>query len=248
METKAFTAEVKSVEGRTVAGIASVFGNVDSYGDVVARGAFKKTIKERHEAKGAIKFLWQHDFWSPPIAKITGLREVGKSELPDKLRELDYVTGGLEVTREYLDTERGNEVLQGIMSGAITEMSFAFDTVKSDMEERSSDEDGKTYNVRVIKEVKLYETSDVLWGANDLTVASKATDYKWQFLLRDIEQLLAVSTVVDAAHLKLLNEKILSRIQTLEKEAEPGAAPLTATTAQRIQAAKLRLAALEFGE
>lgn len=247
MEHKAFTAEVKSIEGRTVVGIASVFGNVDSYGDVVAKGAFKKTIKERHEAKGAIKFLWQHDFWSPPIAKIVSLREVGKSELPDKLRELDYVTGGLEVTREYLDTERGNEVLKGIVSGAITEMSFAFDTVKSDIEERQSDEDGKTYNVRVIKEVKLYETSDVLWGANDLTVASKASDYKWQFLLRDIERLLDVSTVVDMEHLKSLSERLLIRIQALQEEAEPEAIPLTATTAQRIQAAKLRLAALEFG-
>jgi phage head maturation protease len=42
--------EVKNDPGTTdgiVAGYGSIFGNIDSYGDVVAPGAFKKTIRPR---------------------------------------------------------------------------------------------------------------------------------------------------------------------------------------------------------
>lgn len=150
-------------DGRLVVGMASIFGNVDSGGDIVHAGAFKKTLKERQQR---VKHLWMHDPYLPPVAAITDLREVGEEELPEKVRDLyPEATGGLQVTREYLDTERGNEILEGIKAGAITEMSFAYDLVKWDF-----DEDEEVNNLR---ELRLWDTSDVTWGMNAATVAGK---------------------------------------------------------------------------
>jgi uncharacterized protein len=40
--------EIKADSGNTgiITGYGSVFGNIDSYGDIVAKGAFKKTIAD----------------------------------------------------------------------------------------------------------------------------------------------------------------------------------------------------------
>ena len=172
MEYKSFPSVVKAIEGRRVTGIASVFGNIDSYSDIVHNGSFKKTIKER---RSRFRHMWQHDFYSPPIAKITNIQEIGKEDLPDQLRKIDEVTGGLEVEREYLTSQRADEVFQGIVAGALNEMSFAFEPTKYDYEEFSKERNGKTstFLVRHIREVRLWETSDVNWGANPLTVGSK---------------------------------------------------------------------------
>lgn len=156
---------VKKIDGRTVTGIFSVFGNIDSYGDIVMPGAFAKTFAER----GAkMVHLWQHDFSSPPTAIIRSLREIGRDELPqDVLSQFPEALGGAEVTREYLDTPRGNEVLAAIQAGSPLQMSFAYDPVKFDFGEQGD------RHVRYLRELRGYETSDVLWGANDATVAAK---------------------------------------------------------------------------
>jgi HK97 family phage prohead protease len=52
--------------GRTRAGIASVFGNVDAVGDRVMPGAFAKTIAEGAKR---CKHLWNHSYQHPPIAR-----------------------------------------------------------------------------------------------------------------------------------------------------------------------------------
>jgi len=45
-------------------GYASVFGNEDSYGDIIEPGAFAKTLKE-HGDDNPIPILWQHDTYAP---------------------------------------------------------------------------------------------------------------------------------------------------------------------------------------
>lgn len=184
MEYKATPTFVKDISGRTVVGIASVFGNVDSYGDIVQKGAFKKTIQENAKR---IRHLWLHDPFQPPTAAIRGLQEVGRSALPDEvLTQFPDATGGLEVAREYLKTPRGDEIFEGIQSGALNEMSFAYDVIKSQFR-AIADADGNDRQIRLLNELKLYETSDVLWGANAATVASKSLDFR----LNQLERLLA---------------------------------------------------------
>lgn len=175
---------IKSIDGRTVTGIASVFGNLDSYNDRIWPGAFTKTISERGSK---VYHLWQHSMDQPAIAIIRSLREVGRTELPQAVLDAaPDATGGLEVTREYLDTPRANEVLLGLQAGITYEMSFAFDPIRYDFEE---DENNSYWGaIRNLREVRLYETSDVLWGANAATVASKMP---LDLLLRQVAGILA---------------------------------------------------------
>lgn len=170
-ETKASPSFTKEIEDRTVTGILAVTGNIDAGADIIKRGAFKKTVTEN---KKRIRHLWQHDFFSPPVAHIEDIREVGKAELPKPLKEeFPTAKGGLLVARTYLDTERGNEVLAGIKAGAINEGSIGFDAIKYDFE-TIEEGDKKGLLIRNLSEVRLWDTSDVNWGMNEATVASKA--------------------------------------------------------------------------
>lgn len=165
MEYKALSSEYKLIEDRTVTGLAAVFGNVDSGGDRILPGAFRKTLKE---GARRIRHLWMHNPYEPPTAALKELREVGADELPDETQKAyPEATGGLLVVREYLDTPRGNEILAGIKAGAINEMSFGYDAIKADFD----DEPGQ--KVRNLRELRLWDTSDVTWGMNAATVAAK---------------------------------------------------------------------------
>lgn len=169
MEYKSFVQQVKQIEGRIVTGFAAIFGNVDSGGDRTWKGAFKKTLKERRDR---VQHLWQHDLMSPPTAVIHELEEVDKKELPSELLEkFPDATGGLRVVREYLNTTRGNEIFEGLTKGAIKEMSFGYDPIKWDFEGDATK--GDTI-VRNLRECRLWDTSDVNWGMNEATIASKS--------------------------------------------------------------------------
>ena len=62
----------KEDDGRlTITGYGAYFNNIDSYGDIIERGAFTKTLAER---KGRIAFCYQHDIWNP-IGKIEEIYE-----------------------------------------------------------------------------------------------------------------------------------------------------------------------------
>lgn len=167
-ELKAAPHYVKAINGRTVTGIFSVFGNRDSYDDIIYAGSFLKTIRERGSK---ILHLWQHDTDEPPIARVESLREIGRAELPQSV-QLEYpdATGGCEVTRTYLETPRANEVFTNLKAEVPLQMSFMFEMVK--WESIEDDESNWGYT-RHIRELRLWETSDVNWGANPATIASK---------------------------------------------------------------------------
>lgn len=146
-----------------------MFGNVDSGGDRIVNGAFQKTITENGTRR--VKHLWNHDFSTPPIASITELKEVGRDELPPEV--LDYApeaTGGLMVARKYYEkNDLADWVLQAIDNGDVAEMSFGFDILRS--EDVKEDFDGREVQIRELKELRLFDTSDVNWGMNAATVA-----------------------------------------------------------------------------
>lgn len=62
-KTKNIGFDVKAVDAATgtFSGYCSVFGNVDSYGDVVMPGAFKDTIQAWTDRGKMPPILWQHD-------------------------------------------------------------------------------------------------------------------------------------------------------------------------------------------
>jgi HK97 family phage prohead protease len=223
-EYKSLQLEVKDIgdDGRTVTGFAAIMGNIDAGGDRLFKGAFKKTLRDNG---GRVKHLWQHDMSQPPIAAVKELREVGRDELPEGVQKVyPEATGGLMVVRKYLETPRGDEILAGIVSGAISEMSFAYDALRYDFEEvKGDDEPGIT--VRNLKEVRLWETSDVVWGMNAATVASKTEDFRLGQLEEALTSLKA-GRVLSAANLTRLKEAlavlsdILLAAEPREDEAE----------------------------
>lgn len=154
-------------DNREVEGLAAVVGNVDDVGDVLHPGAFTKTLQE---SKSRVKHLWQHDANNPPTAIILDLREIkGREGLPGEVKSaFPDATGGLLVKRRYLDTPRGLEIFAGVQSKAISEMSIGYMATKKSY--------GTVGNVQVrnLHEIRLMETSDVLWGANPATLASKS--------------------------------------------------------------------------
>lgn len=271
MQTKMM--EMKAIiEGRVVTGLASVFGNVDSYGDVMHPGAFRKTIREGTKR---VKHLWMHDYSTPPTAVIHELREVGPEELPGEVLErFPEAKGGLVVVREYLETPRAEEIFQGIRAGAINEMSFAYDALKWDEEEREEKvswsagregsagqedegtrgqgdgeggrESKKRVKVRNLREVRLWDTSDVTWGANEATVASKADGLERSHIE------LAITSLQDALSIKVERSagkageimKALKILNEMLRSAEPGVeidAALTEAVLRRLRSADIDL-------
>lgn len=223
MEYKALQLDVKDIgeDGRTVTGFAAVFGNIDSGYDRLFKGAFKKTLKE---SGNRVKHLWQHDMALPPIATVKELREVGRDELPgDVQKAYPEATGGLLVVRKYLDTPRGNEILEGLKNGAISEMSFAYDPLKYDFEELKGDDAPTPTTVRNLREVRLWETSDVVWGMNAATVASKSDEYRiaqLEGMVKRLDNNVKAGRVLSAANLNRLKDA-LDVLQRILLAAEP---------------------------
>jgi phage head maturation protease len=165
-EYKQLSHATKAIDGRTVVGIVAVHGNIDEGGDKSWPGSFADpTVDGRDRAV----FLWMHDPSMPPTAAINYVKEVRAAGLPDSVKAYaPDATGGVEISRTYLDTPRGNEILAGLQAGAIHEMSYAYTPLQYDFEEL----DGRT--IRNLRKVEIFDYSDVAWGMNPATVGSKA--------------------------------------------------------------------------
>jgi HK97 family phage prohead protease len=176
IELKSLPSYNVKVDGnnREVAGIFAVHGNLDSYRDVSHPGSFTKTINER---ASRVKFLWNHDFMGgPPTAKIIGIKEIIAEDLPQQVRDLaPGATGGVEVRREYMENSRAEEVYEAVVKGASDEMSYAYEAVRVETE-RADDEPP----IRHLREVKLFEISDVIFGANPATSGMKQNGFAEQ--------------------------------------------------------------------
>lgn len=170
VEYKALPQFTMGVDGRTVTGCFCVHGNVDdgdgwtSRGDRSHPGLFGDfTVNGRKRAV----FLWQHRMGEPPIATIDKLFEIERADLPAPVRlYAPDATGGVGVTRTYLETPRGDEVLAGLKAGAIAEMSYAYDPKRWDYEEEDA-----ALPIRNIYTADLIDVSDVNLGMNPATSA-----------------------------------------------------------------------------
>jgi len=149
IKSSRFKLEKADDEQLTFSGYASVFGNKDSYGDIVEKGAFTKTIGEN---KSRIKVLWQHNVYEP----------IG---IPISISENEK---GLFTETKISKTDFGMKAYQLIKDGVITEMSIGYDPIK--------EEYNKDTKINSIKELKLWEYSVVTFGANDLAQITGKSD------------------------------------------------------------------------
>ena len=132
---------------------ASVFGNVDSYGDVVVKGAFTNTLADWRQRKDRkIPLLYGHNMHDPNM-NIGVILEAEEDER------------GLKVLAQFDDDDTAQKVYRLVKAGRVAELSFAFDTVKS---ARLEDPD-RPDAFRELQELKLYEVSVVPIGANSET-------------------------------------------------------------------------------
>lgn len=171
----AYLVKADTEQGITVV-IANVFGIVDDGDDLIPNGAFTKTISERWNR---IRRLDQHrmDSVMRVIGKLLAIREVGRDELPaEVLQEYPEATGGLEVTTQYLmDTPEGLGAFRRVASGAVNEYSIGFDLVDRP-EYRKMMWRGREINVRVLKQLRLWEVSDVIFGMNPATTTTSVKE------------------------------------------------------------------------
>jgi len=131
-----------------IEGYASVFGNVDSYYEIVDKGAFTEFLaKYPKDAKTGVprfpKLVFGHD-WMEPLGPTLEARE-------DEI--------GLYVKGELLkDVKRAQEVYALIKSGAMTDLSFGFRVLEDEFDHETG--------YRHLKKIDIFEWSPVLVGAN----------------------------------------------------------------------------------
>lgn len=158
--------------------VVSVFGILDGGGDVIENGAFTKTIVERGRK---VRVLDAHNSWSlmDVIGKPLEMREIGREELPPQvLEKYPEATGGLLTKTQFLmDTPEGAGAFARIKADAVNEYSIGYETLTSTYREITAP-DGKKVNARILKEIRLWEYSPVVWGMNPATATVGAKSAK----------------------------------------------------------------------
>lgn len=157
----------------TFVGYASTFGNVDSYGDTIVKGAYVETLVKN----GMPRMFFNHQADSVPIGKWV------------EAHEDDY---GLKLRGEFTPGNAlAQEVRAALKHGTLDSMSIGYSLKKGDFEE--------TKTGRLIKKVaRLAETSIVTFPADKFARVDMASvkSIDFEALLpeckteRDIERLL----------------------------------------------------------
>ena len=144
---KSFDLELKDVDAKSgiVTGYFSAFGMVDSDGDIMMPGAFKRSINDwGPDGKGRIKHLLNHNPAQP----------LGK---PLVLKEDSF---GLYYESKVGTHQLGKDFIKMVESGLIGEHSIGFRT----LQEQKSDLGNE------LRDVMLFEGSSLTaWGANENT-------------------------------------------------------------------------------
>ncbi len=158
--------------------IVSVFGNVDSWGDVVAHGAFTDTIAAWKASPNSLPVLWSHRMDDPTfnIGEVLDVAELapGAPEIPDWVDQAVKDGGGLWV-KGRIDTGDdaspiAKQALRLLKARRVTQFSYAYDEIDSGWAKVDGAE------VWELRKLKLYEVSPTQIGANELTelLAAKA--------------------------------------------------------------------------
>lgn len=137
--------EIKSVSSSGVfAGYGSVYGVVDQGDDIVAGGAFTKSLASWAQKGRMPALLWQHNT-RQPIGAYTKMVEDERGL---------YVEGQLA-----LKTQLGAEAYELMKMGALSGLSIGFKSNDDTFDQKSG--------IRTIKQGDLYEVSVVTFPMND---------------------------------------------------------------------------------
>lgn len=144
-----------SIDTMTFSGYGAYFGNVDSHGDVIAKGAFKKTLSAIKKSGNWPPMLLQHGGWG------MGTEDMMPVGIWTEMAEDD---NGLYIKGRLADTDRGREtygLLKMEPRPAITGLSIGYQAV--DVSFGTKPDEPR----RTIKQIDLFEISLVTFPAND---------------------------------------------------------------------------------
>ncbi len=143
LEVREFRLTVKAGADGAVEGYGSVFGNPDFWDDIMAAGAFVKSLADHKTAGTMPAMLWQHNS-DEPIGVWTEMAEDAN---------------GLRVKGQLaLNTTRGKEAYELAKMGALNGLSVGFITKQFEYDTET--------DVRTITEADLWEVSLVTFPAN----------------------------------------------------------------------------------
>lgn len=154
MERKQFEVSIKEAgeqdgEHYIIAYASTFHKDPDSYGDIVAPGAFKGTLERWKESGNPIPLLYGHRM-DDPLYNIGHITEAEEDETGLKVR------GVFDTS-----TERGAYAAKLAAESRLTKLSFAYDVLDA---ARVTLEDGTKANE--LRELELYEVSLVVVPAN----------------------------------------------------------------------------------
>lgn len=195
IETKSVGFESLSVESKSEGGVlnikgyASIFGNIDSYGDIIHKGAYESTLSEQGSR---VKFCYNHN-----LEQVCG-----------KINEIKEDNNGLYIDVDILPTSIGKDVAVLMEAKAIDEFSIGYRTIES----HKSSVNGK--DVRNLTKLELIEVSAVTRAANSaakvITTQRKSEDIIDELAQMPDDEFIALKSVVD-------NEKYRRLIKELIK-------------------------------
>jgi len=158
MDRLNFNFEVKFAAGAkegTFSGYGAIFGNTDSYGDVIERHAFKETLR-----------TWEDKGKWPPMLLQHGGGFLGGADdmLPiGKWNSMEENTKGLKVEGELfaMSTERGQYIYEGLKAKALDGLSIGYEVKEFVAGTKPGEPRRKLTNI------DLWEVSIVTFPAND---------------------------------------------------------------------------------
>lgn len=191
----------------------------DPYGDVVDKGAFKRTIKENFKR---IRNLWNHNVDEP----------IGR---PLALSEDDH--GLYAKNKLSLGVQRAKDVRELMADGVINETSIGFDTITDRVKE----------GFRHLVEVRLWDISPVTYGANEeaavLSVKNTLETLRLKGLPDELlRELLNLPPEITPEQLK----RGIAALQALRPGSAKGAVTDAPATDAEAEAAELEAAMADF--
>lgn len=146
-------AEANANDGNTLIGYASTFGNVDLGGDVVMPGAFTKSTTAINAKGGGIPLLADH------VAETASVLGTINGAFED-----DH---GLVIKARISQAPSAQDTAVKLREGHLSKLSIGYETMNDSYEDR----DG--VKVRLLEDVKLWETSVVVFPMNPEATVSR---------------------------------------------------------------------------
>jgi HK97 family phage prohead protease len=204
--------ELEGSDGMTFEGYASVFNSesedLGGFREVVAPGAFKRSLRSRND----IKLLWNHD-----TGAVLGSTRAGTVTLVEDER-------GLKVRAQLPNTTLGRDTAELIRRGDVDSMSFGFSVIKDTWDESGTN--------RTLNAVRLHECSVVAfpaYGGTAGTTIMRGLDKVAKRANVDADELAdALLKLEEGAELSVDEANMLSRVVDELKPATQDVAEPTA--------------------